>query len=83
MILLLKRKADSQRSDIPVINYSIKAKTYRYIGPEEQVEKNHDSTSYNDNSSSSRRAALMNNYKILCGLLISIVWLVVILVLML
>lgn len=57
-------KADSLKaSDIPVVNYSIKAKTYRYISPEEQVERIYDSTSYNDNSSSSRRAALMNNYK--------------------
>ncbi|KKW76004.1 MULTISPECIES: type 4a pilus biogenesis protein PilO [Acinetobacter] len=33
-------KADSLKaSDIPVVNYSIKAKTYRYISPEEQVEK--------------------------------------------
>ena len=32
-------RADSSKaSDIPVVNYSIKAKTYRYISPEEQVE---------------------------------------------
>ncbi|MFM6958807.1 MAG: type 4a pilus biogenesis protein PilO, partial [Acinetobacter sp.] len=32
-------RADSSKaSDIPVVNYSIKAKTYRYISPEEQAE---------------------------------------------
>ncbi|WAU76414.1 type 4a pilus biogenesis protein PilO [Acinetobacter sp. LF10] len=37
---IVEAQQDSQKkSDIPVINYSIKAKTYRYISPEEQVEK--------------------------------------------
>ena len=37
----VEAKQDPQKkSDIPVINYSIKAKTYRYIGADEQVNNN-------------------------------------------
>jgi type IV pilus assembly protein PilO len=33
---VVEAKADSEKkSDIPVVNYSIKAKTYRYIGADE------------------------------------------------
>ena len=38
---IVEAQQDSQKkSDIPVINYTVKAKTYRYVGADEQADAN-------------------------------------------
>ena len=42
---VVEAKEDTQKkSDIPIVNYSIKAKTYRYISSDEQVDMSKEST---------------------------------------